>query len=83
MLKRSKQNELKRLVLELQRQTIYRIRHKFDAIGSILNLPKTGRSKRACTGKNKQKLQMHLQTAQNKSSREASLELKISKASII
>ena len=66
-----------------KRQTIYRIRDKFNATGSILNAPKTGRPKTVCTEDNKQLVAETFVQSPKKSTRRASLELSISRTSIM
>ncbi|XP_076322201.1 uncharacterized protein LOC143231570 isoform X1 [Tachypleus tridentatus] len=65
-----------------KRQTIYRIRDKFNATGSILNTAKTGRPKTACTENNKQRVADAFVQSPNKSTRRASMELNIPQTSI-
>lgn len=66
-----------------KRQTIYRIHDKFDASGSILNAPETGRSKTVCTENNKQLVAEVFVHSPKKSTRRVSAELDISQTSII
>ena len=65
------------------RLTIYRIRDKFDATGSIVNAPKAGRPKTVCTEDHKQLVAESFVQSPKKSTRRASLELSISRSSII
>ena len=65
-----------------KRQTIYRIRDKFDATGTILNAPKTGRPKTVCTEYNKQIVAEAFAHSPKKSTRRVSTELDISQTSL-
>ena len=65
------------------RKTIYRIRHKFDATGSVLNVKSTGRPKSVTTDENKELVAQAVAHSPGKSSRRTSLELDISQTSVI
>ncbi|GFS97005.1 DUF4817 domain-containing protein [Nephila pilipes] len=66
-----------------KRQTFYRIGDKFDSTGSILYAPNTGRPKTVCTEYDKQLAAETFVQGPKKSSRRASLELSISRSSIM
>ena len=64
------------------RLTIYRIRDKFDATGSVGNVPKSGRPRTSTTEENEMRVAMTFVNSPKKSTRRAALELSLPRTSL-
>ena len=65
------------------RQSIYQIRKKFDATGSVLNIKNPGRPKSVTTEENRELVAQAVVQSPQKSSRRIASELRISRCSVI
>ena len=64
------------------RLTIYRIRDKFDAAGSVTNAPKSGRPRTSMTEENETRVAMTFVNSPKKSTRRAAQELSLLRMSL-
>jgi hypothetical protein len=64
------------------RLTIYRIRDKFDAMGSVANAPKSGRPRTSMTEENEMRVSMTFVNNPKKSKRRAAQELSLPRTSL-
>ena len=64
------------------RQTIYRLRNKFDETGSVSNAPKSARPKTSETEENEMLVAMTFVNSPRKSTRRASAKLSIPRTSL-
>ena len=64
------------------RLTIYRIRDKFDATGSVANAPKSGRPRTSMTEENEMRVAMTFVNRPKKSTRRAAQELSLPRTSL-